>query len=106
MLLHCLPRVTDRSGFSTSCTSLTADTIVAAYLIFGALDVWGRLPVSFFLKDDLHWSPSQVRALLCPNLHYKLDVSVAEPDFMIAAGVLDWPKNTTLDHPASIRLSE
>lgn len=29
-------------------------------MVFGFLDVWGRLPVNFFLKDDLHWSPSQV----------------------------------------------
>ena len=30
------------------------------YTIFGFLDVWGQLPVNFFLKDDLGWSPSQV----------------------------------------------
>ncbi|CAL8469006.1 g8547 [Coccomyxa elongata] len=30
------------------------------YMVFGFLDVWGRLPVNFFLKDDLHWSPSQL----------------------------------------------
>ena len=32
----------------------------AVYTIFGFLDVWGHLPVNFFLKDDLGWSPSQV----------------------------------------------
>ncbi|EIE26997.1 Biopterin transport-related protein BT1 [Coccomyxa subellipsoidea C-169] len=32
---------------------------LAVYMVFGFLDVWGRLPVNFFLKDDLHWSPSQ-----------------------------------------------
>ncbi|CAL5221093.1 g3223 [Coccomyxa viridis] len=30
------------------------------YTIFGFLDVWGHLPVNFFLKDDLGWSPSQL----------------------------------------------
>ena len=37
----------------------------AVYTIFGFLDVWGHLPVNFFLKDDLGWSPSQVT---CPHL--------------------------------------
>ena len=32
----------------------------AVYTVFGFLDVWGHLPVNFFLKDDLGWSPSQV----------------------------------------------
>jgi hypothetical protein len=46
----------------------------AVYLTFGFLDVWGKLPVNFFLKDDLHWSPSQVRACsaCCCNLAPKL----------------------------------
>ncbi|CAK0782156.1 hypothetical protein CVIRNUC_005589 [Coccomyxa viridis] len=30
------------------------------YTLFGFLDVWGQLPVNFFLKDDLGWSPSQL----------------------------------------------
>lgn len=34
--------------------------IGVVYVVFGFLDVWGRLPVNFFLKDDLHWSPSQL----------------------------------------------
>ena len=38
----------------------------AVYTIFGFLDVWGHLPVNFFLKDDLGWSPSQVQSVaLC-----------------------------------------
>ena len=57
--------------------------VSAVYMVFGFLDVWGRLPVNFFLKDDLHWSPSQVslhsfmRLLpLCNNEHMPPDASL------------------------------
>ncbi len=46
----------------------------AVYTIFGFLDVWGSLPVNFFLKDDLGWSPSQVPCAhllfaVCPTVN-------------------------------------
>lgn len=37
--------------------------LCAVYTVFGFLDVWGHLPVNFFLKDDLGWSPSQVNTI-------------------------------------------